>query len=110
MILEAGPPTPYLGDSDSVLAAGREFLASDSTLAAPVADGGARAALTTRETEVLSLLAGGRTGKEIAAELGVGLSTVQRHIANIYTKIGARGRVDAAAYALERGLARPRDS
>ena len=110
MILEPGPPIPYVGDSDSVLAAGREFLASDSPLPVPELDRGPPAALTTRETEVLSLLAGGRTGKEIAAELGVGVSTVQRHIANIYAKIGARGRVDAAAYALARGLVRPRDT
>jgi DNA-binding CsgD family transcriptional regulator len=63
--------------------------------------------LTARETEVLSWLASGRSGKEIAAELSVSLSTVQRHIANVYAKIGARGRVEAAAYALARGLVRP---
>ena len=67
-------------------------------------------ALTPRETEVLSLLAAGRSGKEIADELTVSLSTVQRHIANIYAKIGARGRVEAAAYAIERGLVRSRDT
>jgi len=64
--------------------------------------------LTPRETEVLSLLAGGYSAKEIAAHLAVSLSTVQRHIANIYAKIGVRGRVEAAAYAIERGLVRPR--
>jgi DNA-binding CsgD family transcriptional regulator len=58
---------------------------------------------------VLSLLAGGRTGREIAEALGISLSTAQRHIANIYGKIGARGRVDAAAYALARGLVTPRE-
>lgn len=108
MIMDAGPPTPYLGDSDSVLEAGREFLASNSVQPATAAETGATVALSKRETEVLSLLAGGRTGKEIAHELGISLSTVQRHIANIYTKLGARGRVDAAAYALARGLVRPR--
>ena len=65
--------------------------------------------LTSRETEVLSLLAGGCSGKEIAAQLTVSLSTVQRHIANIYAKIGARGRVEAAAYAIKHGLMQPRD-
>ncbi len=65
--------------------------------------------LTDRESEVLSLLAGGRTGREIAEALGISLSTAQRHIANIYGKIGARGRVDAAAYALARGLVTPRE-
>ena len=66
--------------------------------------------LTARETQVLSLLAGGYSGKEIAAQLTVSLSTVQRHIANIYAKIGARGRVDAAAYAIKHGLVRWRDA
>jgi pimeloyl-ACP methyl ester carboxylesterase/DNA-binding CsgD family transcriptional regulator len=106
-ILEGDSPVPY-GRADAMNAT-REFVALDSPEPPPVRDAPARAALTARETEVLSLLAGGRTGREIAAELSVSLSTVQRHIANIYTKIGARSRVDAAAYALARGLVRPRD-
>ena len=74
----------------------------------PLASRQPSVSLTPRETEVLSLLASGRSGKEIAAELSVSLSTVQRHIANIYAKIGARGRVEAVAYALARGLVQPR--
>ena len=66
--------------------------------------------LTARETEVLRLLAGGQSGKQIAAELSVSLSTAQRHIANIYSKIGVRGRVGAVAYAIACGIAPPRDS
>jgi DNA-binding CsgD family transcriptional regulator/pimeloyl-ACP methyl ester carboxylesterase len=69
--------------------------------------GGAK--LTARETEVLSLLAAGQTAREIATVLGISLSTAQRHITNIYAKIGARGRVDAVTYALTRRLARRRD-
>ena len=68
----------------------------------------ASAVLTDRETEVLCLLAGGRTAREIAHALGISPSTAQRHIANIYATIGARGRVDAATYALARGLVSPR--
>jgi DNA-binding NarL/FixJ family response regulator len=60
--------------------------------------------LTSREIEVLQLIASGRTSKDIATELVLSVATVQRHVANIYTKIGARGRADAAAYALRRGL------
>jgi len=67
------------------------------------------AKLTGRETEVLSLLAAGQTAREIATVLSISLSTAQRHITNIYAKIGARGRVDAVTYALARGLARRRD-
>jgi DNA-binding NarL/FixJ family response regulator len=56
--------------------------------------------LTPREAEVLRLIAAGRTNKEIASELVVSVATVQRHIANVYAKINARGRADATAYAL----------
>ena len=82
---------------------------SESHVGRPPVSSEPASPLTARETEVLSLLAGGCSGKEIAAQLSVSLSTVQRHIANIYGKIGARGRVEAAAYAIERGLVRPRD-
>jgi DNA-binding NarL/FixJ family response regulator len=56
--------------------------------------------LTPREIQVLQHVAGGATNKEIAADLGVAVSTVERHLVNLYTKIGARGRADAVAYAL----------
>ena len=63
-----------------------------------------QAGLTPREIEVLRLLASGRTNKEIAAELVISLPTVERHISNLYAKIGARGRAEAATYAVGRGL------
>jgi len=63
--------------------------------------------LTTRETQVLSLLAIGRTSKEVAEQLSLSVTTVQRHIANIYAKIGARNRAEATGYALRHGLEPP---
>jgi pimeloyl-ACP methyl ester carboxylesterase len=60
--------------------------------------------LTGRETEVLRLLAGGDSNAEIAAALGVSVHTVERHAANLYRKIGARGRADAIAWAFRRGI------
>ncbi len=63
--------------------------------------------LTGREAEVLGLLAAGRTNKEIASRLYLSLTTVQRHIANIYAKIGAHGRAEATGWAIRHGLARP---
>ena len=60
--------------------------------------------LTEREVEVLSRLAGGKTNGEIAEELFVSVRTVERHIANIYAKIGSRSRANATAYALTHGL------
>lgn len=62
--------------------------------------------LTPREIEVLRLVANGGTNKEIAAQLVVSVTTIERHVANIYRKIGVRSRVEAAMYARERGLAR----
>jgi DNA-binding NarL/FixJ family response regulator len=60
--------------------------------------------LTPAEMQVLRLLAGGRTTKEIAAELVVAVSTVDRHITHIYSKLGVRNRAEATAFALKHGL------
>jgi DNA-binding NarL/FixJ family response regulator len=64
--------------------------------------------LTPREVQVLRQVAAGSTNKEIAGELGVAVSTVERHLVNLYNKIGARGRADAIAYALRHRLDMPR--
>ena len=63
--------------------------------------------LTARELQVLRLVAAGSTNKEIASALGVAVSTLERHLVNLYTKIGARGRADAIAYALRHRLDTP---
>jgi predicted ATPase/DNA-binding CsgD family transcriptional regulator len=61
--------------------------------------------LSEREKEVLRLVARGQSNAEIATELVLSVRTVEKHVANIYAKIGARGRADAATYALRNGLA-----
>lgn len=69
-------------------------------------DGGV---LTRREHEVLDLVAQGRSNEQIAVELVLSVRTVERHVANIYGKIGASGRTAravATAWALARGLGR----
>jgi LuxR family transcriptional regulator, maltose regulon positive regulatory protein len=66
--------------------------------------------LTPREIEVLRLIAVGRSNQEIAAALGLSVRTVERHISNIYAKLGASGavaRTTATAYALRHGLSPP---
>lgn len=55
--------------------------------------------LTKRESEVLALLAAGKTNKEMATILFLSDKTIERHITSLYRKIGARGRADATAYA-----------
>ncbi len=57
--------------------------------------------LTAREVEVLRMIASGLTAKEIKTELYLALPTVQRHIQNIYGKIGAQGRADATRWYIE---------
>jgi DNA-binding NarL/FixJ family response regulator len=61
-------------------------------------------ALSSRERDVLALLAGGASNKEIALALGVSVSTVKFHVAAIMEKLGARSRVDAVAVAIRAGL------
>jgi DNA-binding CsgD family transcriptional regulator/pimeloyl-ACP methyl ester carboxylesterase len=61
--------------------------------------------LSPRELEVLRLLASGESNAEIAGRLGLTVNTVERHVLNLYRKIDARGRADAAAYAVRHGLA-----
>ena len=65
----------------------------------------AAAPLSQRETEVITLLSSGRENSEIAAVLGVSVHTVERHVANIFVKIGIRNRTEATAWAHRRGLA-----
>jgi len=60
--------------------------------------------LTSRQAEVLGLLADGLSNKEIAARLYLSPGTIERHLATIYHKLGLGGRVDAARYAVENGL------
>ena len=61
--------------------------------------------LTRREREVLQLIAQGRSNREIAAALYLSPRTAERHVANIYLKLGAHTKAEAAAYALRHGLA-----
>ena len=71
-------------------------------------DGAKRSAdargLSTRELEVLRLLAAGRTNKAIAAELVLSERTVDRHVSNIFAKLGVASRSAATAYAYQHEL------
>lgn len=110
---------PEFGDTEPVLRALTEFLGVPPapaplalvpafTAAAHTAGGPSGLVahhLSEREAEVLRLVAAGLSNKDIAERLVLSVHTVERHLANIYTKIGARRRMDAATYAVEQGIA-----
>jgi predicted ATPase/DNA-binding CsgD family transcriptional regulator len=60
--------------------------------------------LTRRERDVLRLLVEGRSDKEIAEALFIGMRTVQSHAEHLYAKLGVRNRHEATAVAVRRGL------
>jgi DNA-binding NarL/FixJ family response regulator len=62
--------------------------------------------LTSREREVLVLLAEGRTNREIASGLSVSLATVKSHLVRLYAKLGVGNRNEALGAAVARGLLR----
>jgi ATP/maltotriose-dependent transcriptional regulator MalT len=98
-----------LGDSDAAtleLAAARR--AFEALGAAPDLDAlnGRRPSegLTARELEVLAFVAGGRTNREIAAELVLSERTIDRHVSNIFAKLRVPSRAAATAYAYKHRL------
>jgi pimeloyl-ACP methyl ester carboxylesterase/DNA-binding CsgD family transcriptional regulator len=107
--LDGADHFPWFGDSDAVLRAALKALGvNDATAAvpAPGADPGAGEGqeLTSRETEVLALVAGGLSDREIAERLVLSPHTVHRHVANVRTKLGLPTRAAAVAAATRRGL------
>ena len=87
------------------LGAAPDVVAVDA-LANAVATGGPRpGGLTTREVEVLKLVARGLSNHDVAVELVISDHTVRRHLQNIFAKTGVSSRAAATAYAFEHGLA-----
>ena len=60
--------------------------------------------VTARELDVLRLVAAGKTNREIAEALVISEKTVERHVGNIFTKLGVSNRASATAYAYSHGL------
>lgn len=60
--------------------------------------------LTDREKEVLQLLAEGRSNKEVATELDLGLSTVETHRANLMLKLNLHNTAEIVLYAVRKGI------
>lgn len=84
------------------LSRGVRYLSAD--LSRCVADSFTRIGLTSRETDVLQLLAQGQCNKAIARELGIGVGTVKTHVKGLFDKLGATARTHAVVLATRRGL------
>lgn len=107
--LDGADHYPWLGDSDAVLRATLKALGVDGAAAVPPGAEADRAPaegqdLTSRETEVLTLVASGLSDREIAERLVLSPHTVHRHVANVRTKLGLPTRAAAVAAAAKRGL------
>jgi DNA-binding CsgD family transcriptional regulator len=100
VLLEGSALLPFFGDTEPVLVAIDQFLAEENEPARP-------SGLTERELEILALLAGGSSNEGIARTLTISSRTVERHIGNIYLKIGAHNRAEATAYAFRRAIVPP---
>jgi two-component system, NarL family, response regulator len=82
--------------------AGRRLIAPE--VAARLADRVSSPSLTSREVAVLELVAKGMSNKEIGAALFVSETTIKYHLKNIYSKLGASDRTEAALVATQRGI------
>ena len=74
---------------------------------APTAPPAALDTLTSREREVLSLVAAGLANQEIARSLYLGEATVKTHVSNVLQKLGLRNRIQAIVYSYENGIITP---
>ncbi|MFN8194519.1 MAG: alpha/beta fold hydrolase [Nocardioidaceae bacterium] len=69
-----------------------QFVADDRVAGGPAESGGDLSALSSREREVLALAARGHDNEGIATELTLSVRTVERHLQNVYLKLGLQGR------------------
>lgn len=84
--------------------AGRKFIPND--IAQILSENLGREELTASESNVLRMIVGGMSNKEIAFALDVSENTIKSHIQNIFGKIGVSDRTSAATTAIKRGLVR----
>lgn len=112
--VEAGASGYLLKDAPphELIAAVRAAAAGESALAPVIASRllnrmrAPRVSLSSREIEVLRLVAAGRSNSEVAAELFVSETTVKSHLAHIYSKLDVTSRTAAVSAARQRGILR----
>jgi two-component system nitrate/nitrite response regulator NarL len=106
--------TPVSEFVDAVRSAHDGHLVLPHRLARASRDRGARggpsllaSTLTPREKQVLSLLVQGKSGRDVALELGVSLNTIRTHVQSILTKLQVHSRFEAATFAVRNGIVDP---
>jgi DNA-binding CsgD family transcriptional regulator len=97
--LEGSNHLPWVGDAEAIAHTTLSFLGT--TPGKSTVD---TSELSSREIDVLRLVAQGLSDQEIAASLTLSAHTVHRHVANIRTKLGLASRTAAAAHAVREGL------
>ena len=94
--------------SQDLIATVRRVVAGERPIPPEVADRlaarGGQSGLSTREIQILELIAKGLRNKEIAGELGIGQETVQTHIKRLFVKLHVSDRTAAVTVALSRGI------
>ena len=100
LLQESEALAAQLGDELRLSEARAALLAASSPLSRTSLPGG----LTSRQAEILGLVSAGLSNRDIAARLVLSAGTVERHLANVYRKIGVNNRVGATRYALAHGL------
>ena len=106
MVMLSSNGDDFLGDPEEFVAAIRAFLQDlpAETGPAAVQPDLRSARLSTREAEVLLLIAQGFSNREIADHLIISVRTVERHVNHIYEKLGVHNRAQAAVHALSRSF------
>jgi pimeloyl-ACP methyl ester carboxylesterase/DNA-binding CsgD family transcriptional regulator len=104
-LLDGNEHDPFIRDSGSVVEAILDFVGGRPI--APATPPPPEPDLSPRERQVLRLIASGATNETIASTLGIAVKTVERHITNLYRKLGAGGRADATRCAVAMELVSP---
>jgi two-component system, NarL family, nitrate/nitrite response regulator NarL len=91
-------------DSHTTAAVMRQFSSPADLAAAGGGKGRERSPLSTREREIVALVAQGYKNKEMAEKMFISEQTVKNHLHNIFDKLGVSDRLELALYAIHKGL------
>ena len=97
-------------DARTTAAVMRQFATAEAAAVAGGLRGRERAPLSSREREIVALVAQGYKNKEMAEKMFISEQTVKNHLHNIFDKLGVSDRLELALYAIHKGLHLPQAS